>query len=78
MFPPKTGRAVSRDLAVPYTSKLLPLPKFLGGADLLDDEIGAGLTLCAALLARHVFDAINQDVPEARYRLARLEIFGIK
>ena len=71
---PKTGRAVSRALAAPYLPKLLPLPQFLGGADELADEISAALNLSATLLARHVFDSVNEDLPEARHRLADLLI----
>ena len=69
---PKTGHAVSRDLAKAYVPKLLPLPQFLGGADALEDEIGAGLALTAKLLTRHVFDILNQDLPAPRHRLADL------
>ena len=67
---PKTGRAVSQDLAQPYIAKLLPLPRFLGGLnDLGQGEVAAGLQLSGTLLARHVFAAINQDLPEVRHRL---------
>ncbi len=68
---PKTGRAVSAQMAEPYAAKLLKLPQFLGGSSNLgDQEVLAGLTLSGTLLARHVFAALNRDLPEGRHRLA--------
>ena len=70
---PRTGRAVSSALAEPYKDKLLPLPAFLGGAQNLgDQELNAGLGLSGHLLTRHVFGALNRDLPAVRHRLAKL------
>ena len=67
---PKTGRAVSEDLAQPYASRLLKLPRFLGGLhDLGPQELTAGLHLTQTLLSRHVFAPLNKDVPDVRASL---------
>ncbi|MET4701002.1 DNA repair protein RecO (recombination protein O) [Constrictibacter sp. MBR-5] len=68
---PRSGRAVSREAGEPYATKLLPLPGFLvGGGDLADEDVIAGLDLTGYFLRRHVFAPADRDLPQARLRLA--------
>jgi DNA repair protein RecO (recombination protein O) len=71
---PSSGRAVSRSGAGRYADRLLPLPAFLlrpAPADAA--QLSAGLRLTGAFLRRHLFDASDRALPEARDRLlARL------
>jgi DNA repair protein RecO (recombination protein O) len=71
---PSSGRAVSRGGAGAYADRLLPLPPFLlsrGSAD--PAQLAAGLRLTGTFLRRHLFDASERSLPEARDRLlARL------
>jgi DNA repair protein RecO (recombination protein O) len=71
---PTSGRAVSRAGAGAYADRLLPLPPFLldrGPAD--PAQLAAGLRLTGTFLRRHLFDASDRSLPEARDRLlARL------
>ncbi len=70
---PRTGRAVSRGAAEPYRDKLLALPPFLLSAQLgapTRAQIAQGLSLTGYFLARHVFGAKHEPVPDARLRLA--------
>jgi DNA repair protein RecO (recombination protein O) len=71
---PKSGRAVSRSGAGRYADRLLALPGFLLGATPADGaQLAAGLRLTGAFLRRHLFDASERAMPEARDRLlARL------
>jgi DNA repair protein RecO (recombination protein O) len=71
---PRTGRAVSREGAGVYADRLLPLPPFLlGRAPAEPAQIAAGLRLTGTFLRRHLFDASERPLPEARDRLlARL------
>lgn len=66
---PKTGRAVSRTIAIPYEGKLLKLPEFLGGAEELEDEVHAGLVLTGYFLHHHIAEPQGKALPEARQRL---------
>ena len=66
---PKTGRAVSRNIAQPYEERLLKLPEFLGGADRLDQEINQGLALTGYFLYHHIAEPQGKALPEARQRL---------
>ncbi len=66
---PRTGRAVSRDAAAPYESRLLPLPPFLLGLGAADDrQIRDGLRLAAHFLRRHTLDPADRPMPLARER----------
>lgn len=71
---PASGRAVSRDGAGVYADRLLALPSFLLGRTPADPtQLNAGLRLTGAFLRRHLFDASDRPMPEARDRLlARL------
>jgi DNA repair protein RecO (recombination protein O) len=71
---PRSGRAVSRNGAGRYADRLLALPAFLLGRPPADAaELAAGLRLTGAFLHRHLFDASDRPMPEARDRLlARL------
>jgi DNA repair protein RecO (recombination protein O) len=71
---PSSGRAVSRSGAGRYADRLLPLPAFLLDRAPADAaQLSAGLRLTGAFLRRHLFDASDRPLPEARDRLlARL------
>ena len=71
---PSSGRAVSRGGAGRYADRLLALPAFLLGAAPTDPaQLAAGLRLTGAFLRRHLFDASERPMPDARERLlARL------
>ena len=69
---PRTGHGVLSAHAGPYKERLLPLPACLGGAQSLDDELGAGLQLTGHFLKKHIYDLIHKDLPQARIRLAYL------
>jgi DNA repair protein RecO (recombination protein O) len=71
---PASGRAVSRGGAGVYADRLLALPPFLLGRAPADAaQLNAGLRLTGAFLRRHLFDASERAMPEARDRLlARL------
>ncbi len=65
---PRTGRAVSLSAGEPYSHRLLPLPRFLAapGSAVEPADILQGLAISAHFLARHVFAALNRDMPQAR------------
>jgi DNA repair protein RecO (recombination protein O) len=71
---PRSGRAVSRGAAGIYADRLLALPPFLLGRGPSDPaQLAAGLRLTGTFLRRHLFDASDRALPEARDRLlARL------
>jgi DNA repair protein RecO (recombination protein O) len=71
---PRSGRAVSRQGAGSFADRLLALPPFLLGRAPPDPaQIAAGLRLTGTFLRRHLFDASDRPMPEARDRLlARL------
>jgi DNA repair protein RecO (recombination protein O) len=71
---PASGRAVSSKGAGVYADRLLTLPPFLLGQGPADAaQLAAGLRLTGAFLRRHMFDASDRPMPEARDRLlARL------
>jgi DNA repair protein RecO (recombination protein O) len=71
---PKSGRAVSRNGAGRYADRLLALPAFLLGRAPADAaQLSAGFRLTGTFLRRHLFDASDRPMPEARDRLlARL------
>jgi DNA repair protein RecO (recombination protein O) len=67
---PSSGRAVSRGGAGRYADRLLALPPFLLGRAPADPaQLAAGLRLTGAFLRRHLFDASDRAMPEARDRL---------
>ncbi len=65
---PRTGRAVSRDAAAPYADRLLPLPGFMLSSQqrIAPGDIGQGLDLTGAFLARFIFSPLNRPLPPAR------------
>ncbi len=71
---PKTGRAVSRQAAEPWLSKLLPLPGFLLAREnrsvAIDnstaDELNAGFALAAYFFGRHVYQPRGLAPPQER------------
>jgi DNA repair protein RecO (recombination protein O) len=69
---PKTGRAVSRDAAGIYASRLFRLPGFLMGnrnEEAHADEIAAGLALTGYFLQERVLGPHGKALPPARLRL---------
>jgi DNA repair protein RecO (recombination protein O) len=68
---PRTGRAVSRAVGLPYHDRLLILPDFLwrdGPAD--GEQIALGMTLTGHFLVHHVFSPQGLRLPASRARLA--------
>lgn len=70
---PKSGRAVSGTAGLPYADRLLALPAFLlGGGEAAGSgvietaAIESGFRLTGFFLARHVYEARGQDLPECR------------
>jgi DNA repair protein RecO (recombination protein O) len=69
---PRTGRAVSRDGAGIYASRLFELPKFLldGGASAPSaEEVVAGLALTGYFLLDRVLEPHGKEMPPARLKL---------
>jgi DNA repair protein RecO (recombination protein O) len=67
---PRSGHAVSRDLASPYASRLLKLPAFLGGSESFGAlEVPVGMALTGYFLNMHVVEPLGKALPEARQRL---------
>jgi len=71
---PKTGRAVSRDGAGEWASKLLPLPMcLLGQGPVTDADITQGLRTTGFFLGNWVAPSLgNKPLPAARQRLVDL------
>lgn len=68
---PRSGRAVSRSVGLPYRDKLLGLPEFLWRAVPADPrQIAVGIALTGHFLAHHVFLPQGRAMPAARSRLA--------
>ena len=67
---PKSGNAVAVDAAGDYASRMLALPRFLGGVQQAGHDWVAGLDLTGHFLAKRVFAAHNADLPSPRKRLA--------
>lgn len=67
---PKSGCAVCAAEAEPYLTKLLPIPQFLQGLDLDDDDIAHGLNLTGYfLIHRLLAHSSYHSLPEARLQL---------
>ncbi len=69
---PKSGRAVSRDAAGIYASRMFRLPGFLMGDDTDQahgDEIASGLALTGHFLLERVLKPQGKGLPPARVRL---------
>lgn len=69
---PRTGRAVSRDAAGIYASRLFRLPAYLTDARAEEpslEEIAAGLALTGHFLLERVLRPHGRDMPPARLRL---------
>ncbi len=67
---PKTGRAVSRPVAAPWISRLLPLPRFLHtGAVPERGDVLAALRLTEHFLHRNAVAHGRRSLPPARARL---------
>ncbi|MGF1457169.1 MAG: DNA repair protein RecO [Alphaproteobacteria bacterium] len=68
---PRTGRAVSREAALPYRDKLLPLPPFLLSRQMVarPGDVADGLQLTGYFLTRLVFHPRDLPLPDARRRI---------
>src|SRR5258705_9404082 len=69
---PRSGRAVSRDGAGGYASRLLGLPQFLldaGAQEPVAKDVAAGLALTGYFLLDRVLEPHGKDIPPARLRL---------
>ena len=77
---PKTGKAVSKEGAGTFAPKLLLLPSFLGGAEMIDSnfnkDIIAGLKITSYFFKNKLLLSINvyknNDLPSARNRLINM------
>ena len=68
---PKSGRAVSAAAGEDYKDKLLPLPQFLVGKEVVEPrDIADGLRLTGYFLDRHVLAPLAKLLPDARVRIA--------
>ena len=68
---PKSGRAVSAAAGEDYKDKLLPLPQFLVGKEVVEPrDIADGLRLTGYFLDRHVLAPHAKLLPDARVRIA--------
>lgn len=72
---PRTGRAVSRDAAGIYATRLFRLPQFLidAAAGPQEGDIAAGLALTGHFLLERVLAPHGKEMPQARLRLESLE-----
>ena len=67
---PKSGRAVCAEAAVPHLSKLLPIPSFLQGRDMVDGDVYTGLRLTGYFLIHRLLQHSSfQTLPDARIAL---------
>lgn len=70
---PRSGRAVSEAEALPYASKMLRLPQFMGGAcEPEEGDVASGLKLTGYFLETRLSWGVNRTLPEARSRLVDL------
>lgn len=71
---PKSASAVSAEAGEPYKDRMLPLPAFLrdAGADASIANAVAGLKTTGHFIETRILHAANQELPEARRRLADL------
>ena len=68
---PKSGRAVSAVAGENFKDKLLPLPQFLVGKEVVEPrDIADGLRLTGYFLDRHVLAPNAKLLPDARARIA--------
>jgi len=69
---PRSGRAVSRDGAGVYASRLLGLPQFLldaGAREPVAGDVAAGLALTGYFLLDRVLEPHGKEIPPARLKL---------
>lgn len=69
---PRTGRAVSRGAGADYSTRMLALPGFLSGGDLLPGDTRAGLALTGHFLAERLLKPNGKAMPPQRIRLDAL------
>ncbi|RAI44258.1 DNA repair protein RecO [Rhodoplanes roseus] len=65
---PKSGRAVSKSVGVPWHDRLLPLPAFLAADhdEATAEELTEAFRMTGFFLARHVFEPRGTPLPDAR------------
>ena len=70
---PKSGRAVSDQAAEPYKDKMLPIPDFLQGKVLADDDIYNGLRLTGYFLIHRLLQHSSYtSLPDPRIALENM------
>lgn len=70
---PKSGRAVSDEAAAPYKDKMLPIPDFLQGKALADDDIYNGLRLTGYFLIHRLLQHSSYtSLPDPRIALENI------
>ena len=67
---PKSGGAVAIHQAGAFASRMLALPRFLGGVSCPKHDWIAGLSLTGYFLSKRAFAVHNLDLPAQRKRLA--------
>ena len=66
---PRTGVAVTAEVAGEHAPKLLPLPGFLGGAKKnLDEDLVDGIRLTGHFFAREIYGVNHRPIAEPRQR----------
>ena len=71
---PKTGRAVCAAAAEPYLSKLIEIPHFLRGQDIVEGDIERGLKMTGYFLVHRLLQQSSyHDLPSARVQLSPLK-----
>ena len=67
---PKSGRAVCAEQAAPHISKLLPIPQFLQGGGMHENDVYIGLRLTGYFLIHRLLQHSSfQTLPDARIAL---------
>ena len=70
---PKSGRAVTQEIGLPYKDKLLEIPKFIYDAKYTDrDDLLKGLLLTEFFLKRDVYKPLQLKVTSFRASLYKL------
>jgi DNA repair protein RecO (recombination protein O) len=68
---PKTGRAISKQIGLPYDHKLLKLPEFMvnDNIEITKKTFNQALYLNRFFFENHLFKSINKRMPDSRAKL---------
>ena len=71
---PKSGRAVSAEVAEPYLDKLYPIPAFFidSHASVTQNDIFHGFAVTGHFLKKWIYYPVNQSIPESRDRMLKM------